>query len=73
MRISDAKPGDVLQDNDGDIWVVLPDGLVSCLMGRSRGPVRGLTDRGFTDHPDTVEVFGPFARLVPEQEPTDAP
>lgn len=68
MRISDAKPGDVLQDNGGDIWVVLPDGLVSCLMGRSGGPVRG-----FTDHPDTVEVFGPFARLVPEQEPTDAP
>ena len=64
-RISDAKPGDVLHDKDGDRWERLHDGAVVLTyddMERCAwsGDILG----------DDDERFGPFTRLVPE--PTNA-
>ena len=66
MRISDAKPGDVLRDTDGGLWQRQGSGVVFFgLLGSIEWS---------DDEIDGVECeFGPFTRLVPEQEPTDAP
>ena len=77
MRISDAKPGDVLRDTVGDLWLVAADG--AWFLTERGAPIviavslpfdytRDAIAYGFAD-----DDHGPFTRLVPEPEPTDAP
>ncbi len=73
MRIIDAKPGDVLQDAEGALWLVgktharcIHDPSGSCPTGDAES---------FGYLPTVMveaEGFGPFVRLVPEKDPTDA-
>ena len=68
MRISDAKPGDVLRDKDGALWVRGKKHAL-CLFEPRDG------DSGDKDNMGgepvrlkETEQFGPFVRLVPEKE-----
>jgi hypothetical protein len=75
MRIQDAKPGDMLRDKDGDPWLVLPEGqAVNIWEARKSGPT--WPEIGLSELSVDVEwidgVYGPFTRLVPEVEPTNA-
>ena len=62
MKLNDAKPGDVLRDKDGDLWLRLADRAAL------------LTQRGakFHGHGESLDMpwsdaqQGPFTRLVPE-------
>ena len=61
MRISDAKPGDVLMDRDGDVWARRDDHAV-CVVEAGAPVVSGKKWWLVGD----AEHFGPFTRLVPE-------
>ena len=63
MRIQDAKPGDVLRDKDGALWLVGKDGA-RCIYepGVDLSGDEGGVEFGGVNH------YGPFTRLVPEQE-----
>ena len=63
MKLADAKPGDILRDKDGDVWVV-ESGYVACVVERGRAYL-GDGDCRWAAH--AAEHFGPFARLVPEE------
>ena len=68
MKLADAKPGDILQDRDGAVWL------------RGKEAARCLNDpddkrdgdcQSFGADPMVIEEadqFGPFVRLVPEKE-----
>jgi len=67
VKIQDAKPGDVLRDKDGALWLrgkknarVLDDPTEN-----SSGDSTFEADPVTLDH---CEQFGPFVRLVPEEE-----
>lgn len=74
MKIQDAKPGDVLRDKNGAMW------LRGIVMARCvHDPVTDMDGDGvgsvmMTATPfdalsvSTCEQFGPFTRLVPEVE-----
>jgi hypothetical protein len=68
MTMAEAKPGDVLVDRDGALWLV----------GKRRArvmndPTEGADgDAPFESSPVLLakaEQFGPFARMVPEPTP----
>ena len=68
MRLADGKPGDIMQDASGAVWL------------RGREAARCLNDPGDKRDGDCsglgadamvieeAEQFGPFVRLVPEKE-----
>ena len=69
MRISDAAPGDVLRDKDGDLWLRLPDhDAVNIWEVRKSGPCWPNVgfDECACDCEAVDEHFGPFTRLIPE-------
>lgn len=69
MKIQDAKPGDVLRDRDGALWLkgehrarCIYDPANSADTGDSVSPhAESIRDSA------QVEQFGPFVRLVPEE------
>ncbi len=68
MRLADAKPGDFLQDVDGAVWLCGKDAAV-CL--HDPADKRTGDHASFAADPMVIEEaerFGPFARLVPEEE-----
>ena len=67
MQISDAKPGDVLVDRDGDVWARRLNYAV-CVV-ESGAPVASGKKRWIVGD---AEQFGPFTRLVPEIKVTIA-
>ena len=69
MRIQDAKPGDVLRDRDGALWL---KGVARarCIYDPSNPLDTGDTVSPHAESirdPAQVEQFGPFVRLVPEE------
>lgn len=66
MKIQDAKPGDVLRDKDGDVWVVFGAHSAVCVV-QEGGPQWGLMGSDSMSA-KRAEAFGPFTRLVPEQD-----
>jgi len=64
MKLADAKPGDVLRDKDGDVWMV-EVGFVACVVEGGRAY---LGEGGCRWSARDAEKFGPFTRLVPEKE-----
>lgn len=65
MKIADAKPGDVLRDRDGDVWV---RSARRALLVYSDGDGEGETAAPM-DPEQADRVWGPFVRLVPEVLP----
>lgn len=68
MRIQDAKPGDILQDRDGAVWLRGKE-MAVCLhdpADKRTGDHESLAADPFAI--EYAEKFGPFVRLVPEQE-----
>ena len=66
MKIQDAKPGDVLRDKGGALWL-RGERRARLLMSEDETGdmvLLGAYPRTF----DMVEFYGPFTRLVPEQE-----
>jgi hypothetical protein len=61
VKIQDAKPGDIMQDCDGDTWVVDHQGLAWCVLDCLA--VGGDISWRRAD----AEQFGPFVRLVHEE------
>lgn len=80
MKISDAKPGDVLRDRSGSLWLIEPTPwTIERVCAVRVGLVRPEEIGGGVFAADQVrtvigraEEFGPFVRLIPEKEPTDA-
>ena len=70
MRIQDAKPGDVLVDAGGAKWMRSKSGAW-CLFDPSDESEDG-EEPAFFSNSLHAESFGPFTRLVPEVEPTNA-
>lgn len=64
MKLADAKPGDVLWDKDGDVWMV-EVGFAACVVEGGRAYL-GEGDCRWSAR--DAEKFGPFTRLVPEKE-----
>lgn len=67
MKLADAKPGDILQDRDGDTWA-RGERMARCLFEAAddSGDFRAAPT-----HPiaiSSAEKFGPFTRLAPEKE-----
>ena len=67
MRIQDAKPGDVLADADGALWLVGKTKARCILDDREQDGDR-MTYGADPLTIATAEKFGPFTRLVPEKE-----
>lgn len=67
MKIRDAKPGDVLRDWDGDVWLVQWKGqvIVAFILTKSDGQ---MADEPVQYERHDAERFGPFVRLAPERE-----
>ena len=68
MKLEEAKPGDILQDRDGAVWLVGRNGA-RCMYDPTVDT--GEDDDAFNFTPATfghVAKFGPFTRLVPEKE-----
>ena len=68
MLISDANPGDVLVDRDGDVWARRDDHAV-CVVESGAAVANAKMRWPVAD----AEQFGPFTRLVPDGEEADAP
>lgn len=72
MRISDAKPGDVLRDIVGDLWLVAEDG--AWFLTERGFPIVIAESLPFDYTRDAIALgfadddHGPFARLVPEPQ-----
>ncbi len=64
MRISDAKVGDVLRGRRGSLWVRGDGDAAWCVF--DHGPTFSMETRA-----SLVEAFGPFTRLVPEEQGTE--
>ena len=70
MKLADAKPGDVLADKDGALWLK-GEHRARCIYEPANPEDTG-------DHPSPpaesirnpaqVEIYGPFVRIVPETE-----
>ena len=68
MKIQDAKPGDVLRDKDGFVWRCTKKGA-TCAHATGMMPSRGFFRWWPSARLAFVDAeFGPFTRLVPEQE-----
>lgn len=65
MRIQDAKPGDILQDRDGAVWVNAQREIWACIFDPA-APRFDSDGDGLWSAAD-AENFGPFVRLVPEE------
>lgn len=68
MKIQDASPGDFLQDRDGGVWLRGKE-MAVCLhdpADKRSGDHSSLAADPFAI--EYAEKFGPFTRLVPEQE-----
>jgi hypothetical protein len=63
MRINESKPGDVLLDSTGDVWIVSSDRVGVVQMGNNP-PEFGHVPFPVWDA--TERKYGPFTRLVPE-------
>lgn len=76
MKIQDAKPGDVLRDRSGSLWLVEPaawlvDGVAAARIAELRSPSVG--GGSYAVGPTRIPVaraeeHGPFVRLVSEKE-----
>lgn len=68
MKLADAKPGDILQDRDGDVWVRTSHG--AAVLFKSQGSDEHEASKWdlSPDPYESPERFGPFTRLVPEKE-----
>lgn len=67
MKIQDAKPGDVLADADGALWLVGKT-MARCILDDDD---RDGDRKTYGADPLVIaaaEKFGPFTRLVPEKE-----
>ena len=74
MKLADAKPGDILQDRDGAVWLIGKSKAL-CIYNPETEP--GGESHAVEDAAEAillleVERWGPFTRIVPEQEHTDA-
>ena len=68
MKLAEANPGDFLQDRDGGVWLRGKE-MAVCLhdpADKRTGDHESLAADPFTI--EYAEKFGPFVRLVPEQE-----
>lgn len=71
MKIQDAKPGDVLRDKDGAVWL-RGEAFARAIYDPSSEPASEIDDGEFECSAAwglfAAEKYGPFTRLVPEQE-----
>ena len=68
MKLADGKPGDLLQDRDGGVWLRGKE-MAVCL--HDPADERGGDHSSLAADPFDIEYaerFGPFVRLVPEKE-----
>jgi hypothetical protein len=65
MKLEDAKPGDVLQDRDGAVWVNAQREIWACIFDPANP--RFDSDGDALWSAADAEKFGPFVRLVPEE------
>ena len=66
MKLADGKPGDILQDRDGAVWVNAQREIWACIFDPSAPGFDSEGDGLWLM--DAAEKFGPFTRLVPEKE-----
>jgi hypothetical protein len=70
MRLEDAKPGEVLQDANGEIWVRTARGAVCVFNPKDRDDMEaspgGRLEGAGVFSLESKECCGPFTRLVPE-------
>ena len=68
MNLAESNPGDFLQDRDGGVWL-RGKGMAVCLhdpADKRTGDHASLAADPFAI--EYAEKFGPFVRLVPEQD-----
>ena len=65
MKLADAKPGDILQDRDGDTWVRMAGNFAICIV--QHGEPEFELRRSDARRLESAELCGPFVRLVPEE------
>lgn len=69
MKLADAKPGDILQDRDGAVWLK-GEHRARCIyepMNPADTGDNASPPAESIRNPAQVEMYGPFVRLVPEE------